>query len=313
VPEQTQRILITGANGRLGQRLTHAIRNSGSSHEVRALVRSTRAARQIESLPATSQPHDLQVVDYNDAAALTQAAAGCEIAVHLVGIIRESENTTYTQAHEDTCAALTTAARNAGLKHIIYLSIFGADSESPNACLASKGRAEDLLLASAIRTTILRIPMVLGPGDPSTLGLMRQARARLVPLVSGGSTLQQPIDCRDVVTAVLAAIGQPRNDDQRLDLGGPECLSHSALIARTARALGRKPPAVFSIPMAPTRFIIHTLNRLLAQAPITLAMFEVLQHDDQIDPAPACRALDISLLTLDDTLRYCVSEESFSK
>ena len=206
MPEPIQRILITGANGRLGQRLTHAIRNTGSSQEVRALVRSTRAARQIESLPAASQPHDLQVVDYNDAEALTQAAAGCEIAVHLVGIIRESENTTYTQAHEDTCGALTTAARNAGLKHIIYLSIFGADSESPNTCLASKGRAEDLLLASAIRTTILRIPMVLGPGDPSTLGLMRQARARLVPLVSGGSTLQQPIDCRDVVYAEVGRV-----------------------------------------------------------------------------------------------------------
>ncbi|MFP8874579.1 MAG: NAD(P)H-binding protein, partial [Myxococcota bacterium] len=248
------------------------------------------------------------IVDYGDADALAEAAVDCQVAVHLVGVIRESKATSYTQAHEDTCRALTFAARTAGIGHIIYLSIFGADPASPNTCLASKGRAEDLLRESAIRTTILRIPMVLGPGDPSTQGLVRQARARLVPLARGGATLQQPIDTRDVVAAIIAATRQAACGDVTLDLGGPESLSHAALIERTARILGTQ-PSFFRVPLAPARLLIRTLDSLLSESPITLAMFDVLQHDDDIDPEKACARLGIQLLPLDETLRYCVAEE----
>ena len=308
VSGEAQRILITGANGRLGQRLIRALRAADSPLQVRALVRSKRAATAVEALPAASQSGDLRIVDYGDADSLAEAAVDCQVAVHLVGVIRESKATSYTEAHEDTCRALTLAARTAGIEHVIYLSIFGADPASPNTCLASKGRAEHLLRESAVRTTILRIPMVLGPGDPSTQGLIRQARARLVPLARGGATLQQPIDTRDVVAAIIAAVNRPASGDLTLDLGGPESLSHAALIERTARILGTQ-PSLLRIPAAPIRVTIRALESLLSEPPITLAMFDVLEHDDDIDPTPACTALGIQLLPLGDTLRYCLFEE----
>ena len=74
---------------------------------------------------------DLRIVDYGDADSLAEAAVDCQVAVHLVGVIRESKATSYTEAHEDTCRALALAARAAGIEHIIYLSIFGADPASP--------------------------------------------------------------------------------------------------------------------------------------------------------------------------------------
>jgi hypothetical protein len=37
-------------------------------------------------------------------------------------------------------------------------------------------------------------------------------------------------------------------------------------------------------------------------------MLDVLQHDDRVDPRPACKQLGISLRPLDETLAYCLSD-----
>jgi len=34
----------------------------------------------------------------------------------------------------------------------------------------------------------------------------------------------------------------------------------------------------------------------------------VLEHDDHVDPSPACRALGLTLTPLDETLRRCTEE-----
>ena len=76
-------------------------------------------------------------------------------------------------------SALAQAAARAGLERIVYLSIVGAGPDSPNACLASKGRAEDILLAGPVPAIVLRLPMVLGEGDYASQALAQRARARV--------------------------------------------------------------------------------------------------------------------------------------
>jgi len=48
------------------------------------------------------------------------------------------------------------------LERIVYLSILGSLPDSPNPCLASKGRAERMLLEDRVAATVLRVPMVIG-------------------------------------------------------------------------------------------------------------------------------------------------------
>jgi hypothetical protein len=45
---------------------------------------------------------------------------------------------------------------------------------------------------------------------------------------------------------------------------------------------------------------------------MTLAMFDVLQHDDRVDTGPACKQLGLELTLLDETLRHCVGPENRS-
>ena len=229
--------------------------------------------------------------------------------VHLVGIIKELPESRYIEAHEHTCHALALAAARANTERIIYLSILGARLDSENACLASKGRAEACLIDDRTPATILRVPMVLGGDDPASRSLRAQARARSVRLVGRGRTLQQPIDARDVVRAILAARFAAPGRELALDAGGPVCLTHRELVLRAARLWGNE-PRIRSIPLWAARLGVSFVDRLRQHPPITRAMFEILQHDDRVDPDPFREALGIDLTPLDTTLADHVGPES---
>jgi NADH dehydrogenase len=306
MPEGGNRpILVTGANGHIGRRLL--VRMAEQQTAARAVVRSQRAAATLEALPEAQRP-ELQIVDYADPEQLSSALEGCRAAVHLVGVIKESRDAPFEAAHERPCEALAKAADAAGVEHIVALSIVGADGNSSNACLASRGRSEAILLEGRVPATIVRVPMVLGPGDYATAALRGQASSRLAVLVGGGATLQQPIDAEDVVAAILAALARPELASTVLELGGPECLSHRELVMRAA-ALHDSRPSVVPIPVALVRTFAALAARLLPSPPITPAMLGVLQHDDRVDTADACKQLGIELTPLDATLRAYVGPE----
>ena len=307
IDETPSFIVVTGANGQLGRALLARLAEQG--HErVRALVRSERAKETIEACGLSPAP-EIRIVDYTSPNEMEQALQGAEAVVHLVGIIKEMPGTRYVEAHEQTCHALALAASRSDVSRIVYLSILGSAPDSSNACLASKGRAETLLLDDRVATTVIRVPMVLGGDDPASASLRRQAQAKKLRLVDGGRTLQQPIDARDVVTAILAACVMGPGRDLALDAGGPESLPHRTLVLRAARLYGNE-PKISSLPMGLARAAVGLLDRFLSNPPVSRAMFDILQHDDRVDPDAFCEALGIELTPLDQTLADHVGPQS---
>jgi uncharacterized protein YbjT (DUF2867 family) len=297
-------LLVTGANGRLGRSLIRAV---AGRRPVRALVRSERAAASLRELPAELRPEIVQV-DWRDADALAAAGEGASDWVHLVGILKETRSSRYADAHERPAEALARAAAKAGARRIAAVSILGAEPGSANACLASKGRADATLLAGSVPATVLRVPMVLGPGEAGAFALRAQASAPVTFLVRGGATLEQPIDARDLVRALERAL-QADVERRALDLAGPESLTHRALVLRVAALLGKR-PRIAPVPLAAASALALALERLAADPPVTRAMLGVLEHDDRIDPLPAARSLGLALTPLDETLAWTFSAEA---
>lgn len=61
------------------------------------------------------------------------------------------------------------------------------------------------------------------------------------------------------------------------------------------------------VPLFAVRAFAALAERLTANPPLTPAMLGVLEHDDRVDPAPACAALGLALTPLDETLRRCLA------
>lgn len=284
-------ILITGANGNLGRRLIGAL---AGRVPVRAVVRSERAAGTLEGSPGNP---DVRIVDYLDQAAMSAAAQGCSHIVHLVGIIKESAASTFEAAHEGTSRVVAEAAAEAGVANVVYLSILGASPDSANACLASKGRAEAILMNGSTPALILRVPMVLGEGDYAARALARRAR-QAFGVTFRAASLEQPIYAGDVVEAICAALRGAVPGSAIVDLAGPESLTRRALTARAAAQLGRR-SRLISLPIGVGLALAGLFERLGPNPPVTRAMLGVLDHDDRIDPQPAADRLGIRLTPLD--------------
>lgn len=280
-----ERVLVTGANGHLGRRLLKELKTP-----TRAVVRSETAASRLES------QDDVRVVDYTDEAGLRSACTDCSAIVHLVGIIKEGARATYASAHEQSTQSLLVAATHAGVERIVYLSILGAGEDSPNACLASKARAESILLESAIPALVIRVPMVLGEGDYASAALLAKA-SRRVALDIRASSLEQPIYAGDVVDAIVAGLATD-GPLGVLELAGPRSLPRRQLIA-VASSVGTR---IVSLPLGLGYALAWMLERVGSNPPLTRAMLGVLDHDDDIDPQPGVEALGIRLTGLVDML-----------
>ncbi len=297
------RILITGANGNIGQRLLLELLEQTST-PVRALVRSERAKASLTAALPESAQLEVVVGQYTDQAVVTAAAQDCSAAVHLVGIIKESAANSFQAAHVATSEVLARAAEAANIQQVVYLSILGSTPSSSNACLRSKAEAEQVLLNATCAAKILRVPMVLGEGDYASAALIGRAHKSL-NFVLRAQSLEQPIYVGDVVTAVRAALAGPL-EDMQLDLAGPESLPRAELIQRTAALLGR-PTKVVSLPVDLGYAAAFVMEKLSANPPVTRAMLGVLDHDDRVDAQPALDVLALQLTPLDTMLEHCIA------
>ena len=296
-----ERVLVTGANGHLGRGL---VSHLAANYRVRAIVRSEHARRQLTEVVDTTDI-ETRVLDYRDSQAVSDAAREASYAVHLVGIIKESSRSRYEEAHEATTRALSAAADANHIQRIVYLSILGSDVSSTNPCLASKARAERILLDARTPALILRVPMVLGENDFAAMALKRRARASVNVLLRGRSR-EQPIYAGDVIAAIGVGLERPGLDDVILNLAGAESLPRHRLIRRAGQFTGNAPHA-FSVPLGIGLAAALVLERVSGNPPITRAMLGVLDHDDDIDPTDAVKRLGIELTSLDETLRRCIS------
>ena len=304
---QMQTWLITGANGNLAKRLVRELLLD-SADSVVALVRSERARRAFDDLEVDAQARErLRVIelDYTDVTALHEAARDCDQVVHLVGILKQTKAASYVDAHERSTAALLAAVVDTPVQHLTYLSIVGSHRDADNICLASKGRAEDLCREDTLATCVLRVPMVLGEGDYASYAL-RARGSKSTSFSFRTSSMEQPIYAGDVVRAVIAA--SRRRIDATLELGGPEVLSRRALTERAAAILGGGGGRVVSLPLGLGLAMAGLMEAVSGNPPVTRAMLDVLDHDDNVDARPACEALGITALTpLDDMLRAVLS------
>ncbi len=296
-------ILITGANGNLGRRLLLEL--DKRKLPARAVVRSQRAADVIAKLDVET-PVEVRIVDYLDEAAMRSAVEGCQQIVHLVGIIRETAGSRYVDAHERTCEVVSKIAEDSGVRRIVYLSIVGTDVASANACLTSKAHAERALLDGSVPVLVLRVAMVLGEGDYASTALRGRARSRWNILLRS-SSLEQPIYAGDMIAAILAGLDAGDVDDVTIELAGPRVLTRGDLTRAAAHTLGRRTHIV-SLPLWTGLLAAGLLELLSANPPVTRAMLGVLDHDDDVDPAPALERLGISLTPFDAMLEACLDK-----
>ena len=207
-------IAITGSTGHVGGRVAAQLADLSPLLVVRDASRAPRiaGARVVEA-------------EYADAAAAIAALGG----VDLLFMVSAAESRDRRVQHR----TFISAAREAGVRHIVYTSFFGADPEAVFTLGRDHADAEAAIRESGMAFTILRDNFYsdLLPYFADDAGVISG------PAGDGLVAAVARADVADVAAAILRS--PARHEGATYELTGPEALSMAQIAQRAGAVVGR--------------------------------------------------------------------------
>ncbi len=141
-------VLVAGGTGTLGRHIVRLLLEQG--HQVRVLTRERERARDL--------PGEVEIVtgDVRTATDVAAAVRGCGTVISAVHGFIGSGNPSPEAIDRDGNRVLMGAAAEAGVEHLVLMSVHGASPEHPMSLHRAKYAAEQALQASGLRFTIIR-------------------------------------------------------------------------------------------------------------------------------------------------------------
>lgn len=216
---------------------------------------------------------------------------------------------TFQQVDASGTERLVAAAKEAGVRRLVYVSGAGAAPDAKRHWFRAKWRAETAVWESGIPFTIIRPTWVFGPRDVSLNRFVGFARRLwIAPMTNAGRQLLAPVFIDDVANLAADSLVADEAAFQVFELGGPETLPMREVIARALRAAGLRRPIL----PGPTPLI------KLAAAPLALLPEPLLTPDAvdfinqpaTVDLAPLLERMPRRLTPLDEGLATYLPPEA---
>lgn len=202
-------VAITGATGFIGSAVSKQLLENG--YKVRALARSPKKARDLESLGIS-----VEIGSLEDKQSLIRLAAGADALIHCAGVVRGASAVDFDRVNVDSVERIVKLTRAPNMpKRLLVLSSLAAREPRLSFYAASKHRAEKILEdhASHLSWIALRPPAVYGPGDTELLPLLRSMAKGFAPLAGQTSSRFSLMFVEDLATAVLSWLESQMADD----------------------------------------------------------------------------------------------------
>jgi uncharacterized protein YbjT (DUF2867 family) len=225
-------ILVTGATGYVGGRLVPILEKRG--YRVRCLV---RVSSKLEGRGWT----DIEIVsgDALDYSTLLPAMKNVTAAYYLIHSMTDGKG--FQERELALARNFARAARESGVRRIIYLGGLGKKNEILSPHLKSRQQTGDTLRESGLPVTEFRAAQIIGSGSAS-FELIRNLAERIPVLLTSNliETLSQPIAIRDVLRYLTDCLEIPESESAIIEIGGSQVLSYREMILKYAEIRGIK-------------------------------------------------------------------------
>ena len=243
------RFFVTGCTGFIGIHLCRELIQRG--HQVVGLVRNT------SKLPPDFQDK-LEVVE-GDLSVFQDRSfriPEVDVVIHLAAVTTAKNLKQYAEVNYNAVEDMLLFLQQQEWqpKRFLFVSSLAAAGPSPvdralseddptkpiDAYGEAKSRAEGLMSKQPFPTTSIRPPIVLGPGDPSSLTLFKIAKFGVAMIPSGPSQLLSFIFVHDLVKAIFATAEDRSNEHKVYFATHEEVITNEQLIREVARTLDKK-------------------------------------------------------------------------
>jgi NADH dehydrogenase len=214
------------------------------------LLARGRSVRTLSRRPAESgDPLGVRVewapLQFSDPVSLRERLRGAEVLYTTYWIRFERGGSTFARAVENI-RLLIQAAREAGVRRVVHVSVANPSEDSPFAYYRGKARAEAWIVESGLSYAIVRPTLVYGPNDILLNNIAWTVRHfPFFAVVGDGAYRVQPVAVAEV--AGLCADAGEGDRSLTFDAAGPETYTYVELVRLIAAALGR-PARIVRLP-----------------------------------------------------------------
>ncbi|MCF8261935.1 MAG: SDR family oxidoreductase [Melioribacteraceae bacterium] len=226
------KVLVTGATGYIGGRLVPRLVEKG--YFVRCMARdASRISDRWQGAETIAgdvlQPESLQAV-----------LEDIDIAYYLIHSMSAGEDS-FGELDIQAARNFSTAAKNCGVKRIIYLGGLGAEKNELSPHLASRQKTGEILKEAGVPVTEFRAGMIVGSGSLS-FEMVRYLTERVPIMITPKwvRTKTQPIAVRNVLQYLIGSIEKPETADKTFEIGGTDVLSYGDLMTQYGQIRGLK-------------------------------------------------------------------------
>ena len=277
--------LVVGSSGMLGGMIARKLLARGEP--VRVLVRQPSSLDGVESVTG----------DLKDPASLAAACRGTTTVITTANSAQRGGADNVGAVDLDGNRALIDAASRAGVRQFVFVSVAFVDVGSPVPLFAAKARTEQHLRDSGLTWTIVAPHIFLDVWFGLLVG-SALAAGMPVSLVRGGRARHSFIAADDVAEFAARAVDHDAATNRRLVLGGPEALSWTDIVEKTAAILGRAVPVQSIEPGQPIPSLPPPHDAAIGRMAAGLE-----QQDVIIDASADARVFGVTLTSADTVLR----------
>ena len=257
-------ILVTGASGSIGSRLSERLAASGRPLRL--------AGRDPEKLRSRSPGVEAVELDVLRSETMPAALEGVEAAYYLVHSMEPSAGGEFHERDAAGARAFASAARKAGVGRVIYLGGLGDERDGLSEHLRSRQETGRILAAGGPPLLEFRAAMVLA-GDSASFRMLDDLVRRLPAMVVPRwvSTPSQPIAVDDVLAYLEEGLDLPLTEQRTVvEVGGRDRVTYKEMIAIAAEREGRRRPPMVEVPLLSPRLSSYWCG-LTTSVPAALA------------------------------------------
>lgn len=252
------RVIVTGAFGYSGRYIARRLLDSG--HSVATLTNSLKRdnpfGNQVQASP----------FNFDNPSRLVESLRGIDVLINTYWVRFDHRLFTHSEAVANT-KILFQAAKAAGVRRIVHVSITNPDIHSDLPYFSGKAELELALTSLGVSYCILRPTVLFGKEDVLVNNIAWSLRHLPLFGVFGDGTYKlQPIYVDDLAAvAVEKAIS---GQNETVNAIGPETFTYRELVETTMRALGVNRP-VISVPPALGYWACRIIGLLVRDVIIT--------------------------------------------
>ncbi len=267
--------VVTGAFGYSGKYIAARLLDEG--RQVRTLTKSMQRANPFGDRVEVRPYH------FDDAPAMVEALRGAAVLYNTYWVRFNAVDFKHSIAVENSLK-LFAAAKEAGVKRVVHVSITNPSIDSPLEYFSGKARLEQALIDSGLSYAILRPAVLFGKEDILINNIAWTLRHLPVFGVFGdGNYRLQPIYVDDF--AALAVEQGRKRKNAIIEAIGPESFTYRDLVFQIGAIIGKRRPVVF-LPPAAGYAAGFVIGRLMGDIMITRDEVAGLMQDLLFTQAP---------------------------